>query len=75
MKLEFYHNSNNRSNRAQVIQMDDKLLHYNLFNLEDNTVARRYENEKKQAIKLLSKTFDTQLSSDLDAFEVEVTSV
>ena len=71
----FYHNSNNRSNRAQVIQMDDKLLHYNLFNLEDNTVARRYENEKKQAIKLLSKTFDTQLSSDLDAFEVEVTSV
>lgn len=60
----FYHNSNNRSNRAQKIQMNDELLRINLFDLEADTVAKRRKDALKDAKIQLSKTFDTQLYND-----------
>ena len=73
----FLSNSNNRSNRDKMIQMDDKILSYNLYNLTDNTVAKRYQDAKKQAIKQLQKTFDTQLLDEIsnDYLEIESTSL
>jgi hypothetical protein len=58
----FLHNSNNTSSRAQRIQMNDDLLFAELKNMQGETVVRRFHREKKKAIELLEKTFDTQLS-------------
>lgn len=70
----FQSNPNNRSNRAQRIQMEDKILMAELKSMETDTVLRRYYNEKKKAIKALEKTFDTQLN-DHDGIYVKTSSV
>lgn len=70
----FLHNSNNRSNRNVSLQLDKELLMYETKELEANTVARRYMTSMKEAKKVLSKTFDTQLYMDGD-LGVETTSV
>lgn len=70
----FYHNPNNVSNRVQRIQMDDAVLLGELKRLDSDTVAKRYHQEKKRAIRKLDKTFDTQLDNN-DDFEIEVSSV
>lgn len=68
----FLHNPNNVSNRQQRIQMNDELLELELKNLNGDTVALRYMQEKRKAIKQLQRTFDTQLSNDHDEIDVEI---
>jgi hypothetical protein len=57
----FMHNSSNASNRAQRLQMADNILMAELKEMKSDTVVRRYINEKSKAVKMLEKTFDTQL--------------
>lgn len=57
----FMHNSHNSSNRASRIQMADNILMAELKETKADTVVARYLNEKRMAIKMLEKTFDTQL--------------
>lgn len=71
----FLHNAGNRSNRSETIQADRELLIAETKSLDMNTVAKRYQDEKKEAKRLIDKTFDTQLSSDDDEFNIEVESV
>tara|TARA_R110002124_G_scaffold182610_1_gene350000 strand:- start:704 stop:1834 length:1131 start_codon:yes stop_codon:yes gene_type:complete len=59
----FMHNSSNSSNRATRIQMADNILMAELKETKADTVVARYLNEKRMAIKMLEKTFDTQLKS------------
>lgn len=75
MVLQMYlHNSNNRSNRSQRIQMSDEMLIAELKNMQADTVVNRYHKEKKRAIATMRKTFDTQLN-DHDGIEVTIGSV
>jgi len=57
----FLHNSNNRSNRAEKIQLDRELLIAETKVLDMNTVAKKYVDAKKRALQVIDKTFDTQL--------------
>jgi len=57
----FMHNSSNASNRVQRLQMADNILMAELKEVKADTVVSRYMNEKSKAIKMLEKTFDTQL--------------
>ena len=59
----FMHNSSNASNRVQRLQMADNILMAELKEMKSDTVVRRYINEKSNAVKMLEKTFDTQLKS------------
>lgn len=59
----FMHNSHNASNRATRIQMADNILMAELKETKADTVVARYLNGKSRAIKMLEKTFDTQLKS------------
>ncbi len=70
----FLHNSSNRSNRVQRIQMDDQILMNELKNIEVDTVVSRYYKEMKRAITAMQKTFDTQLN-DHDGIQVEISSI
>lgn len=68
----FLSNSNNRSNRDQLIQMDRQQLLFETKDLNSNTAAKRFFSEKKLAMQQLSKTFDTQLfQSDDMAIEID----
>ena len=68
----FLHNPNNISNRAQRIQMQDDILIAEIKGMEGDTVAKHFHREKKKAIDMVEKTFDTQLN-DGD-FEIELSS-
>lgn len=68
----FLHNSNNRSNRAQTIQLDKDALIAETKSLDMDTVAKRFQDEKRMAVKAMQKTFDTQLVQE-DESEMEVT--
>ena len=69
-------NANNASNRNQRIQMDEKDLMIETKNLEGLTVAKKFLNEKKIALKRIGRTFDTQLpDEDNEAFEINITSI
>ena len=70
----FLHNSNNRSNLSQRLQMNNDLLIAELKNMQGETIIRKYHREKKRAIAILEKTFDTQLN-DHDGIEVRISSV
>lgn len=59
----FYHNSNNNSNRSQRLQMRDDILLSELKDMRVDSVVKRYHDERKNAVKMLEKTFDTQLKS------------
>jgi hypothetical protein len=59
----FMHNSNNASNRSQRIQMANNILVGELKDTKSDTVVKRYMDEKKKSIRMLEKTFDTQLKS------------
>ncbi|MEN8122207.1 MAG: hypothetical protein ABFS35_17810 [Bacteroidota bacterium] len=69
----FLHNPNNMSNLNVLIQMEKDIVLQELKNIQANTVAKRYEDEKRKAIKQLQKTFDTQL--DDNEYEIEITTV
>ena len=60
----FLHNSHNRSNRAERLQMRDDVLISELKDMSTDTVVRRYYNQKKKAVRMLEETFDTQLNKD-----------
>lgn len=68
----FLHNSNNRSNRTQTIQLDKEMLIAETTSLDMNTVAKRFQDEKRKALRIMERTFDTQLVDDSD-FEIEIT--
>lgn len=70
----FLHNSNNRSNRKERIQLNDDLLIAELKDTRTDTVVSRYHKERKRAINAMKKTFDTQLN-DHDGLEVTIGSV
>lgn len=75
MVFETYlHNSNNRSNRSQRLQMNDDLLIAELKNMQAETIVRKYHRELKRAKAVLEKTFDTQLN-DHDGIEIRIGSV
>ena len=69
MELDFVktiiHNANFRSNREQRIlnggQLTQQLLSTESLNLELNTIARKYEAERKFAYRAVNKTFDNFL--------------
>ena len=69
----FMHNPNNKSNLNERIQMERDLLLQELKNIQANTVVKRYEDEKRKAVKQLQKTFDTQL--DDNDYEMEITTI
>lgn len=70
----FLHNSNNRSNRSQKIQLDKDMLIAETSSLEMNTVAKRFQDEKRKALRVMNRTFDTQLVDDSE-FEIELNSL
>jgi hypothetical protein len=60
----FLHNPSNRDNLQQRIQMDRDLLIAELKNDKADTVVKRYLDEKKETIKLMKRSFDTQIGYD-----------
>mgnify|MGYP003456648012 FL=1 len=42
--------------------------------LDMNTVAKRFQDEKRKALRIMDRTFDTQLVDDSD-FEIEMSSL
>lgn len=70
----YYHNSHNRSNRNQRIQMDDQTLIAELKDMKHETIVRKYHREKKRAIEVMERTFDTKLN-DHDKLMIKVGSV
>ncbi len=64
----FLHNSNNRNNVQQRIQMNSELLMAEVKNDKADTVVKRYNEERKETIKLMRRSFDTQLG--FNRFEV-----
>lgn len=69
----FFHNSNNQSNRAQRIQMSDNVLISELKDKQADTIVSKYYKEKKKAISILNKTFDTQFDES-DGIEITTSS-
>lgn len=69
----FLHNSNNRSNVSQRIQMRDDFLLAELKDMQNETSIRKYHREKKRVIELMQRTFDTQLNNH-DKLTVKVSS-
>lgn len=73
MTLEmFLQNANNRSNRNERIQTSDKQLEVQTVVLDQNTVAKRWERERRNAINQLEKTFDRQLAGEEEDGEMEI---
>ena len=68
-------NANNRSNKEQRNQKDTDLLTFDTRDLESNTVARKFERERKRAFQQLEKTFDREISGEENEFEITITSV
>ena len=68
----FLVNANNRSNRENRVQMSNNLLEVEVKDLTNNTVANKYERERKRAFKQLEKTFDNQLSEGENEFMIKV---
>ena len=71
----FLHNSNNRSNLNERTQIDREMLIGETKQLNAGTVLRRFENEKKKALKIIDTTFDRHLLDDNDGFEVTETTI
>lgn len=63
----FLHNSNNRSNRSEAIQLEDNLLMAELKDKDADTVISRFYKERKYAKRRLEKTLDTSLKEDIDS--------
>ena len=56
--------------------MNDQELMVETKNLEGLTVAKKWMNEKKIALKRIGRTFDTQLpDDDNEAFEISTSSI
>jgi len=57
----FLHNPNNRNNVQQRIQMNNDILIAEVKNDKADTIVRRYNEERKETIKLMKRSFDVQL--------------
>jgi len=64
----FLHNSSNRDNIVQDIQMSNDLLIAEVKNDKADTIVKRYNDERKETIKLMKRSFDMQLG--FNKFEV-----
>ena len=71
----FLSNAHNRSNRDQRIQVDKQMLIAETKELKAFSVANKFLTEKKQAIRQLEKTFDREINSENEGFEIELGSV
>lgn len=72
---KFLHNSNNVSNRAQRIQMNDELLLAELKRSDIDSVISRYNKNLRKAKSRIEKSFDTQLIDEEDELTITRTSV
>lgn len=72
MTFEMYlYNSNNRSNRAQRIQLNDEMLIAEVKNMNAETMVRRYHRERKRVVEVMQRTFDTHLN-DHEGIEIRI---
>ena len=60
----FLHNSSNRNNVQQRIQMNNELLIAEVKNINAETVVKRYLDEKKLALSELKRSFDKEIGYD-----------
>lgn len=72
--LMMFSNSNNRINMQERNQKLGVNLEAEIKQLDADTSVKRYYDEKKRAIKVLQKTFDTQLDTNT-SFDISVSSV
>lgn len=72
--LMMFSNSNNRINMQERNQKLGVNLEAEIKQLDADTSVKRYYDEKKRAVKVLQKTFDTQLDTNTN-FEISVSSV
>lgn len=70
----FLHNSSNRINRTERIQLNRDSLNFELKEMRTDTVVKRFFSEKKKAIRQLEKTFDNQLK-DKKGYNISVGSM
>jgi hypothetical protein len=68
--------ANSRSNRTQRILtdglLDRNMLFLEVSDLNNNTAARRYDEQRKTAISSINATFDTALKSDRGKLKVNI---
>lgn len=67
----FLYNSNARSNRTERIVLDTALLMAETKDMKNETIIRRYHRERKKAMQVIEKTFDTQLSNG-ESYEISI---
>lgn len=71
----FLSNPNHKSNRSQRGIPEEGVLLAELKSFDGDTVVRRYHNHKKQAMKLVERVFDTELSDKKDGLSIKVGSI
>jgi len=71
----FLSNAHNRSNKDERIQVDKQMLIAETKELKAFSVANKFLTEKKQAIRQLEKTFDREINSENEGFEIELGSI
>ena len=70
----FRSNSNNKSNRQELIQMSDEQLRDEVLVVGGNTSAGNYEKAKTEAKSMLGKTFDREINNNAnDSIEITLT--
>ena len=67
----FLYNSNARSNRTERMVLDTALLMAETKDMKNETIIRRYHRERKKAMQVIEKTFDTQLSNG-ESYEISI---
>lgn len=71
----FLSNPNQRSNRSERMIPEEGVLLAELKSFDGDTVVRRYSNHKKQAMKLVDRAFDNDISEKRSGIDVTVGSV
>lgn len=71
----FLANPNQRSNRSERGIPEENMLISELKRFDGDTVVRRYANEKKRAMKLVERVYDTELSEKDGKLNVKVGSI
>lgn len=71
----FLSNPNQRSNTSERGIPEENMLVNELKRFDGDTVVRRYTNEKKRAMKLVDKVYDTELSDKDGKLSVKVGSI
>jgi len=71
----FLANANNRSNSSERNAIDPTELKFETKDRNNGSVLNAYEREYDKAIKLINRTFDTQLIDNNDGFEIIETTI